>query len=91
VTSQPPSTTPFDPAARWAAPDPEPLVGEALRDLLAQAFGLTDVGASPAAVTLAVAPSALGDAVRAALVAAVGAAHVVTDDVARAAHANGMS
>ena len=91
MTSQPPSTTPFDPAARWAAPDPEPLVGDALRDLLAQAFGLTDVGVSPADVTLAVAPSALAGAARDALVAAVGEQHVVTEDAARAAHANGMS
>jgi alkyldihydroxyacetonephosphate synthase len=92
--SQPPSTTTFDPAARWAAPDPEPLVGDALRALLSQAFGIdedADTGGSPAAVELAVAPSALGDAAREALAAAVGAAHVVTDDAARAAHANGMS
>jgi alkyldihydroxyacetonephosphate synthase len=90
--SQPPvPTDAFDPAARWAAPDPEPIVGDDLRALLAQAFGVEEVGPSPAAVVLDVAPSALGDAARAALAAAVGTEHVVVDDAARAAHANGMS
>ncbi|MDX6726475.1 MAG: alkyldihydroxyacetonephosphate synthase [Baekduia sp.] len=89
------SLTDFDPAARWAAPDAEPLVGEGLRALLHGAFALDpEVAAagSPAEVVLAVAPSALAGDARAALeVAAGGHEHVVVDDAARAAHANGMS
>jgi alkyldihydroxyacetonephosphate synthase len=84
----------FDPAARWAAPDGEPLVTDALRGLLRQAFGIeagAEASGSPAAVALAVAPSALGAAARAALEAVVGPARVVGDDATRAAHANGMS
>jgi alkyldihydroxyacetonephosphate synthase len=84
----------FDPAARWAAPDPEPIVGDDLRGLLRQAFAIEeDAGAagSPAAVVLDVAPSRLPLAAAQALGAAVGAEHVVVDDGARAAHANGMS
>ena len=85
----------FDPAARWAAPDPERLVGDELRALLAQAFtiGESELAAgSPAAVALEVGPSALAEGpAREALVAAVGADHVVVDGPARAAHANGMS
>ncbi|HWI71833.1 MAG TPA: FAD-binding oxidoreductase [Baekduia sp.] len=90
--SQPVPTDAFDPAARWAAPDAEPIVGDDLRTLLRQAFAIqSGAGASPAAVVLDVAPSALGDPARDALAAAVGAEHVVVDDAARAAHANGMS
>jgi alkyldihydroxyacetonephosphate synthase len=84
----------FDPAARWAAPDAEPLVGDALRGLLAQAFAIGDAelaAGSPAAVTLDVGPSTLPGAARAALVDAVGADHVDEQPQARAAHANGMS
>jgi alkyldihydroxyacetonephosphate synthase len=86
----------FDPAARWAAPDADPLIGDDLRVLLAQAFaiGEAEPGAgSPAAVVLDVADSALADAARDALVAAVGGAaeHVDVDGPVRAAHANGMS
>src|SRR4051812_16827906 len=86
----------FDPAARWAAPGTEPLVGDELRALLAQAFaiGEDELGAgSPAEVALEVAPSALSEAARTALTAAVGGAaeHVDEDEPARAAHANGMS
>ena len=85
----------FDPAARWAAPGDEPLVGDELRALLAQAFAIGEAelaSGSPAAVALDVGASALGDAARpSALAAAVGAEHVVVDDAGRAAHANGMS
>jgi alkyldihydroxyacetonephosphate synthase len=88
----------FDPAARWAAPDPEPLLGDDLRALLRQAFALEDRGdatagsaPAPADVVLAVGPSALADAAHEALAEAVGAEHVLTDAVTRAAHANGMS
>ncbi|WCB96438.1 putative FAD-linked oxidoreductase [Baekduia alba] len=86
----------FDPAARWAAPDADPLIGDDLRALLAQAFaiGEAELGAgSPAAVALEVGPSALDPAARAALVAAVGGAAEQVDEqeAARAAHANGMS
>ena len=85
-------TDAFDPAARWAAPDAEPIVGDDLRALLRQAFAIeSPAGASPAAVVLEVAPSALGDAAREALAGLVGAEQVVVDDAARAAHANGMS
>jgi alkyldihydroxyacetonephosphate synthase len=93
--SQSADVSSFDPAARWAAPDPEPLVGADLRALLVQAFA---VGAeelaegSPAAVVLEVGPSALSEVARGALVDAVGGAeHVDEDAAARAAHANGMS
>ena len=50
----------FDPAARWAAPDPEPIIGDDLRGLLRQAFAIEEDGAaaSPAAVVLKVALSA---------------------------------
>jgi alkyldihydroxyacetonephosphate synthase len=84
----------FDPAARWAAPDPEPLIGAELRALLGQAFALDDAdlaAGSPADVVLEVGPGALPDGARAALAAAVGAEHVVESEAARAAHANGMS
>src|SRR3954469_24785307 len=84
----------FDPAARWAAPDPEPLIGAELRALLGQAFGLDDAdlaAGSPADVVLEVGPGALPDGARAALGAAVGAEHVVESEAARAAHATGMS
>src|SRR6185369_3024247 len=84
----------FDPAARWAAPGAEPLVSDALRGLLAQAFAIGDAelaAGSPAAVTLDVGPSTLPGAARAALVDAVGADHVDEQPRARAAHANGMS
>jgi alkyldihydroxyacetonephosphate synthase len=81
----------FDPASAWAPAADAPLVGDDLRAMLTQAFAVQDVGPSPAAVTLAVGPSALGEAARSALAAAVGQAHVVQDDAARAAHANGMS
>jgi alkyldihydroxyacetonephosphate synthase len=82
----------FDPAARWAAPGPEPLVGDDLRGLLRQAFAIEDEGgASPAAVVLDVAPSRLPLAAHQALGAAVGPEQVVVEDAARAAHANGMS
>src|SRR4051794_8918947 len=84
----------FDPAARWAAPDPEPLIGAELRALLGQAFALDDAdlaAGSPADVVLQVGPGALPDGARAALAAAVGAEHVVESETARAAHANGMS
>ena len=37
----------FDPAARWAAPDPEPIVGDDLRALLRQAFAIEEDGAAP--------------------------------------------
>jgi alkyldihydroxyacetonephosphate synthase len=85
-------TDAFDPAARWAAPDAEPIVGDDLRALLRQAFAIeSETGASPAAVVLDVGPSALGDAAREALAGTVGAEQVVVDDAARAAHANGMS
>jgi alkyldihydroxyacetonephosphate synthase len=92
--SQPVPTDAFDPAARWAPPAAEPIVGDDLRALLRQAFAIDDAtaGASPAAVVLDVAPSALAEgAARDALAAVVGAEHVVVDDAARAAHANGMS
>jgi alkyldihydroxyacetonephosphate synthase len=87
------TTDAFDPAARWAAPGGEPLLDDALRALLRQAFALEDDGTvgSPAAVALPVAPTALAGTALAALQAAVGAGHVVLDDGARAAHANGMS
>jgi alkyldihydroxyacetonephosphate synthase len=83
----------FDPAARWAAPDPEPIVGDDLRALLRQAFAIEeDAGAvSPAAVVLEVAPSRLTPGAAEALQAVVGVEHVVVEDAARAAHANGMS
>jgi alkyldihydroxyacetonephosphate synthase len=83
----------FDPAARWAAPDSEPIVGDDLRSLLRQAFAIEeDAGAvSPAAVVLEVAPSRLPLAAVQALAAAVGPEHVVVEETARAAHANGMS
>jgi alkyldihydroxyacetonephosphate synthase len=83
----------FDPAARWAAPDPEPIVGDDLRLLLRQAFAIEEDGgvASPAAVVLDVASSRLTPAVAEALQAVVGSDHVLFDDAARAAHANGMS
>jgi alkyldihydroxyacetonephosphate synthase len=82
----------FDPAARWAAPDPEPIVGDDLRGLLRQAFAIEDEGgASPAAVVLDVAPSRLPLAAAQALGTAVGPEHVVVEDAGRAAHANGMS
>jgi len=84
----------FDPASAWAPSDDRPLVGDELRALLTQAFGVeatSPPAPSPAAVTLDVGPSALGDAAAGALTAAVGAAHVVRDEAARAAHANGMS
>jgi alkyldihydroxyacetonephosphate synthase len=82
----------FDPAARWAAPDPEPIVGDDLRGLLRQAFAIEDEGAaSPAAVVLDVSSSRLPLAAAQALGAAVGPEHVVVEDEARAAHANGMS
>ncbi|HMJ34417.1 MAG TPA: FAD-binding oxidoreductase [Baekduia sp.] len=86
------TTDAFDPAARWAAPDGEALVDDALRTLLRQAFAIEEGdGGSPAAVALPVGPSALAGDALAALEAAVGAEHVVRDDGARAAHANGMS
>lgn len=81
----------FDPAAGWAPRGDAPLVGDELRALLTQAFAVEEVGPSPADVVLAVAPSALGEDAARALAAAVGAEHVVADDAARAAHANGMS
>jgi alkyldihydroxyacetonephosphate synthase len=86
----------FDPAARWAAPDGEPLLSGALRELLRQAFAIEDGdgpadGGSPAAVAVAVAASALPDAALAALQDAVGAEHVRCDEHVRATHANGMS
>jgi alkyldihydroxyacetonephosphate synthase len=82
----------FDPAARWAAPDPDPIVGDDLRTLLRQAFAIEEHGASsPAAVVLDVGPSRLAPSAVEALTGAVGAEHVVVEDVARAAHANGMS
>ena len=83
----------FDPAARWAAPDPEPIVGDDLRGLLRQAFAIEEDGAaaSPAAVVLKVALSRLTPAIAEALQAVVGTDHVLFDDAARAAHANGMS
>jgi len=83
----------FDPASAWLPPGDAPLVGDALRALLTQAFAVREGGPSPAAVALEVGPSALGDAARAALVAAVGGAaeRVSEDGAARAAHANGMS
>jgi alkyldihydroxyacetonephosphate synthase len=90
-----PTDVSFDPAARWAAPDAELLVGDDLRALLGQAFSIGEpelAAGSPAAVALDVGPSALAEgAARDALVAAVGADHVVVDGPARAAHANGMS
>ncbi|HWH96484.1 MAG TPA: FAD-binding oxidoreductase [Baekduia sp.] len=92
--SHPADVSAFDPAARWAAPDAEPLCGEPLRALLAQAFGIGEAelaGGSPAAVVLQVGPTALADAAHAELSAAVGADHVVVDRAVRAAHANGMS
>ncbi|MCW3003569.1 MAG: FAD-binding oxidoreductase, partial [Conexibacter sp.] len=86
------TTDAFDPAARWAAPDGELLLTGDLHILLRQAFAIADGGAgSPAAVSLPVAPSALGGSALAALEAAVGAGHVVCDDAVRATHANGMS
>src|SRR4051812_335990 len=82
----------FDPAARWAAPDGEALLSPELRDLLRQAFAIEEgAGGSPAAGEPPVGPSRLPDPARAALAAAVGPEHVVGDDAARAAHANGMS
>jgi alkyldihydroxyacetonephosphate synthase len=84
----------FDPAARWAPPDAEPLVGPALQALLAQALGIDAEAAaagSPADAPLAVPPSALPEAARTALEDALGAEYVRLDDAARAAHANGMS
>ncbi|HEY6762299.1 MAG TPA: FAD-binding oxidoreductase [Baekduia sp.] len=84
----------FDPAARWAAPDDAPLVGDELRTLLAQAFAIGDAelaGGSPAAAALEVGPGGLDDAAGVALTAAVGAEHVDEGETARAAHANGMS
>jgi alkyldihydroxyacetonephosphate synthase len=90
-----PSDLSFDPAARWAPADPEPLIGADLRGLLGQAFGIGDdelAAPSPAAVALEAGPSALADGpAAAALAEAVGAEHVVLDGPARAAHANGMS
>lgn len=88
-----PAAADFDPAARWAPPEPEPLVPAATRALLAEAFGLLD-HAEPAAGQGAappVPPAALRPAALAALHAAVGAPHVRTDDRSRAHHANGMS
>jgi alkyldihydroxyacetonephosphate synthase len=87
----------FDPAARWAAPDAgaEPLVSESTRGLLTQVFAVGEeafAAGSPAAVELAVGDSTLGEAARAALVAAAGGdMYVSLDAQARAAHANGMS
>lgn len=81
----------FDPASAWAPAADAPLVGDELRAMLTQAFAVEQAGASPAAVTLDVGPSALtGDAARA-LAAAVGEGHVDAGETARAAHANGMS
>lgn len=83
----------FDPAARWAAPDPEPIVGADLRGLLRQVFAIeedADAG-SPAAVVLDVAPSQLPLAALQALGGAIGAEQVVVENAVRAAHANGMS
>jgi alkyldihydroxyacetonephosphate synthase len=88
------TTDAFDPAARWAAPDAEPLLSDELRTLLQQAFAMPEGSGgagSPAAVALTVAPSVLPAAARAALEGAVGPEHVVGDDAARATHANGMS
>jgi len=82
----------FDPAARWAAPDAESIVGDDLRALLRQAFAIEDEGAaSPAAVVLDLAPSRLPLAAAQALGVVVGPEHVVVEDAVRAAHANGMS
>jgi alkyldihydroxyacetonephosphate synthase len=83
----------FDPAARWAAPDAEPIVGDDLRVLLRQAFAIEEDGAgvSPAAVVLEVAPSRLSLVAVQTLGAAVGPEHVLVEDGPRAAHANGMS
>ena len=79
----------FDPAARWAAPDPEPIIGDDLRGLLRQAFAIEEDGGavSPAAVVLAVAASRLTPAIAEALQAIVGTDHVLFDQAARAAHA----
>src|SRR4051794_33580386 len=91
---EPHLTEAFDPAARWAPPEGEPLVDEPLQALLGQLFALDEhqrATGSPAAVALDVGPSALPDAARAALAAAVGAEHVDEGGAARAAHANGMS
>ncbi|WP_445148587.1 FAD-binding oxidoreductase [Baekduia sp. Peel2402] len=83
----------FDPASAWLPPGDAPLVGDELRALLKQAFAIEEGGPSPAAVALEVGPSALSEAAKAALAAAVGGAseQVVEDGAARAAHANGMS
>ncbi|HEU4976122.1 MAG TPA: FAD-binding oxidoreductase [Baekduia sp.] len=84
----------FDPAARWAPPEAEPLVTPSVRALLAQVFGV-DAGSGTAAGAPAeavpVAPPALSAEALAALRGAVGAEHVRIDPEARARHANGMS
>jgi alkyldihydroxyacetonephosphate synthase len=88
------TTDTFDPAARWAAPGAEPLLTDDLRGMLRTVFALepgAEGAASPAAVALTVAPSALGGPALAALERAVGAEHVVGEDAVRARHANGMS
>ncbi|QEC50500.1 FAD-binding oxidoreductase [Baekduia soli] len=78
-----------NPAARWAPPGSEPLLDPGLRALLRQALA---IDAEPGAVPEPVPPpSALPGDAHAALEAVVGAAHLRTDDAARAAHANGMS
>jgi alkyldihydroxyacetonephosphate synthase len=81
----------FDPASAWAPPADVPLVGDALRGLLKQAFAVEETEASPAAVTLDVGPSALADDAAGALAGVVGDEQVVVDAAVRAAHANGMS
>jgi alkyldihydroxyacetonephosphate synthase len=83
--------TAFDPAARWARPGPEPLLTPEMRALLRQAFALDEDGGPPPAPAVPVPPSRLPGDARLALEAAVGAGHVRGDDLARAAHANGMS
>jgi alkyldihydroxyacetonephosphate synthase len=85
---------PSDPASRWAAPAGEPIVGPGTRALIEQVYGLKAPGPDDAAANgapRALAPSALPEAARSALTAAVGEANVRLDDAARAAHANGMS
>ena len=70
-------------------------VGDELQALLGQAFAIGErelAAGSPAAVALDAVPQRAGRRRRPRRpVAAVGAEHVLTDDCARAAHANGMS
>jgi alkyldihydroxyacetonephosphate synthase len=80
---------PDDPASAWAAPAAEPLIGDRVRELLAQVFHAEPV--PPVPTTAEPPPSALTAADLAALGAAVGQAHVETGDRERGAHANGMS